>query len=385
MAVKKTAKAKVVKTEIPSGLKSAFSDLKKMNVDSAPLSENALSIVSDYIDTGSYSLNAIISGSVYKGIPKGRITGISGPSGAGKSLIINQIIANAQKKDPDLWAVVWDSENAFDAQMAKNLGVNVERVRHCPIECVEDCRNQMSKFLDNIAADKTLHGKVLIALDSLGNLASTKELADAAAGKDSMDMGTRARGIKSMMRVLSNKCAKTGTTFVFSNHTYDDPSSLFPSLIKNQSGGKAPIYLASVLVQLALKQEKTDSKDTEEIIPLANRVKGITMRALTIKNRFVPPFLESVIYLNFKSGLYKYAGLLEMALAYNVIQQSGSIYHMGDEKLGFYKNWKDDKKLWEENIIPKLNIILEKELAFSKINAESNEEFDETEILEDNE
>jgi energy-coupling factor transporter ATP-binding protein EcfA2 len=203
----KTKKKEVV--EISATLQSAFNDLKKMNVDSAPLSENALSIVSDYIDTGSYSLNAIISGSVYKGIPKGRITGISGPSGAGKSLIINQIIANAQKKDPDLWAVVWDSENAFDAQMAKNLGVNVDRVRHCPIECVEDCRNQMSKFLDNIAADKSLYGKVLIALDSLGNLASTKELADAAANKSSSDMGSR-----------SKACLDPETLVLMADNTY---------------------------------------------------------------------------------------------------------------------------------------------------------------------
>ena len=411
MAVKKTAKtakAKVVKTEIPDGLKSAFTALKKMNIDSAPLADNALSIVKDWIDTGSYSLNAIISGSVYKGIPKGRITGLAGPSGCGKTLIVNQIIANAQRKDPDVWAVVWDSENAFDAQMAKNLGIDINKVRHCPIESVEDCRNQMTKLLDNIALDKSLHGKVIIILDSLGNLASTKELADATAGKSAQDMGSRARSIKSMMRVLTNKCAKTNTTFVFTNHTYEDPSALFPSIVQNQSGGKAPIYLASVLVQLALKQEKTpgkkkkndsvddvedDVEDTstnetsssDEIIAIANKVMGITMSAMTIKNRFVPTFLKSYIYLNFKSGLYKYAGLLEMALAYNVIQQNGAVYSMGNEKLGFYKNWKDNADLWEKEIIPVLDKIIQKEFTFSNEALEEIEYNEEQLLIENNE
>jgi hypothetical protein len=111
----------------------------------------------------------------------------------GKTLIANQIIANAQKKDPDVWAVVWDSENAFDAQMAKSMNANINKIKHCPVETVEACRNEISTFLDNIKKDKSLHGKIIIVIDSLGNLASTKELEDAAKGKTAVDMGLRAK------------------------------------------------------------------------------------------------------------------------------------------------------------------------------------------------
>jgi len=359
--------AKKNKIEIPKSLADAFSSLEKMNEDSAPLADNALSIVDSFISSGSFALNAICSGSFYKGFPKGRITGLVGPSGCGKTLIINQAIANAQKDDPEMWAVVWDSENAFDVGMARNLGVNVDRVRHNPVESVEDCRNQIVTFLDKISSDKTLHGKIIIVIDSLGNLASSKELEDARKGKSATDMGLRAKTIKSMMRSLTYKCAKTNTTLIFSNHIYDDPASMFPSLVKNQSGGKGPLYLASLLVQLASKQEKKDgSEDSDEMIPIANRVKGVTMRALTVKNRFVPPFLETNLFLNFKSGLYKYTGLLELGTAYGVIIQNGATYSLADgTKLGYYKNWKDDAKLWDEKIIPPLEAIINKQFAFS--------------------
>jgi hypothetical protein len=189
---------------------------------------------------------------------------------------------------------------------------------------------------------------------------------------------------KSMMRVILNKCAQTNTTLVFTNHIYDDPSSLFPSLVKNQSGGKGPLYLASVLIQFGVKQEKTESNDTDKMISIANRVKGITMRALTVKNRFVPPFLETNLYLNFKTGLYKYAGLLEMAIAYGVVIQNGATYTLKNgKKLGFYKSWKDNKDLWEKEIIPPLNKIIEKEFTFSNEALEVNDYNEEVIIAEE--
>ena len=98
-----------------------FNTWKKMNEDSAILSENALSVVDEYIDTGSMALNAIVSGKLNGGVPKGRITGLVGPTGSGKTLILNKIVANAQKADPDVWGVVWDTENAYDPQMAINV------------------------------------------------------------------------------------------------------------------------------------------------------------------------------------------------------------------------------------------------------------------------
>jgi RecA/RadA recombinase len=174
-----------------------------------------------------------------------------------------------------------------------------------------------------------------------------------------MDMGMRAKSLKSMMRLLTYKAARTGTTILFANHTYDDPGAMYPTLVKSQAGGKGPIYLASVLVQLASRNEKQDSgNEADDMLPEAKKYSGTTLRALTVKNRFVPPFLECEMYLNFKTGLDKYAGLKDVAVNHGVIQQNGSTYTMGEKKLGYYKNWRKDEELWEKEILPKLEEIL---------------------------
>ena len=119
--------------------------------------------------------------------------------------------------------------------------------------------------------------------------------------------------------------------------------------------------MSSVLVQLAKRDEKHDKTNTnDEILPEANKVSGTTLRALTVKNRFVPPFLECEVYLNFKKGLDKLSGLKEMAVNHGVVIQNGSTYALpGSEgkenkKLGYYKNWKDDEALWNDTILPAL-------------------------------
>lgn len=371
------------KIDLPPGLHNAFKALDKMNEDSAILSENALSVVSEYIDTGSLALNAIISGSLNKGVPKGRITGLVGPTGSGKTLILNKVIANAQRVDPEVWGVVWDTENAYDPQMAINVGANPNKIKVNPVGTVEDCRNQIVAFLDKIIEDPSLNGKVVIGIDSLGNLASAKEIADAEKGKDAVDMGMRAKALKSMMRVLTYKCAKANATLIFTNHIYDDPGARYPSLIKSQAGGKGPLYLASLLVQLSVTQEKMEADDTESFIPMANRVKGVNLRALTIKNRFIPPFLETIIYLNFKTGLYKYSGLLEMAEAYGIVRREGNTYinNIG-EKLGFRKAFKDNNEIWETHIIPGLDEALQKDLVFSTETERLTEEVEELSDVE---
>jgi len=360
---------------IPEGLQDAFKALEKINEHSCDLSDNALSSVKEYIDTGSMALNAIVSGSVYGGIPKGRIVGLVGPTGCGKSLILNKVIGNAQKKDPDVWGVVWDTENAYDPQMAINVGANPKRIKVNPVATVEECRNQIVTFLDKIIEDQSLHGKIIIGIDSLGNLASAKEIADAEKGKDAVDMGMRAKALKSMMRVLTHKCAVANVTLIFTNHIYANPSEMFPSLIKSQAGGSGPLYLASLLLQLAVTQEKMETDDKEKFIPMANRVKGVNLRALTVKNRFVPPFLETSMYLNFKTGLYKYSGLIEMAEAYDVVQKQGNTYYIGEEKIGSKNSFKDNDAIWDK-ILPGLDAALQKDLVFSTDSDQMTEELE---------
>lgn len=357
-------------TKIDKETLKVFDKLEKLNPEAKFLSESALSTVNDWVDTGCMVLNSIISGSLYGGVPVGRITGFAGPSAAGKTYIINKILANGQKKG--MIPVIFDTEAAIDASSTTGVGLNPDSVKYVPVQTVEECRNQISAFLDSVIEAK-MQGKFIMSIDSLGNLASQKELEDAEKGKTAMDMGTRAKGLKSMMRLLTFKAAQAGVTILFSNHTYDDPAAMFPTLVKNQSGGKGPVYLASVLVQLAKRDEKHDkNNDDDEILPEANKVSGTTLRALTTKNRFVPPFLEGEIYLNLKKGLDKYSGLKEMAVNHGVIEQTGSTFLLPSgkdgipgQKLGYYKNWKSDEKLWEETILPKLEAVLQEQYSYS--------------------
>jgi RecA/RadA recombinase len=354
-----------------SSLKDIFEAVDALNTDASLLSEeNSLSIVSDWIDTGSYALNAIFSGSVYKGVPVGRVTGFSGPSGAGKTLIINKIIANAQKKG--YFAAIWDTEAAVDRQSAEGVGIDPSRVKYYPVETVEDCRNQIATFLDKIIAANDPNLKVIVAIDSLGNLASAKELRDVTEGKDAADMGTKAKAMKSMMRALTFKAAKARVPILFTNHIYDNPTSLYPELVKKQSGGSGPVYLASLLVQLATRNEKIDKNEGQEAIGVAHNVSGVTLSAMTVKNRFVPPFLKAELYNNFRTGLTRYAGLADMAIAMGVVQGDKS-YTIGDQKLGYRKNWENDTELWDKTLLPALEKILKEKVCYGTTLAEEPE------------
>jgi RecA/RadA recombinase len=340
-----------------------FAELDKINPDGAILSESALSVVENWIDTGSYALNAIISGSCYKGVPVGRVVGLTGPSGCGKTLMATKIIGNHLNKDPENFAVVFDSEIALDKQTAEQLGADPARIKHYPVNTVKETRNQILKAL-NAIEDAGLQGKFIIVLDSLGNLASDKEVTDAESDKFAADMGLRAKDIKSMLRVITMPAARSKTTVLFTNHTYDDPAAMYPSAIQNQSGGKGPIYLASLLIQLGFKREKNE-KDFEEerIIAIAKKVGGITMHALTVKNRFVPHMLTTDIYLNFKTGLDKYSGLFEIAKSLEVVTGSHK-YQCGDVDLGYRKEFERDPDTWEKVILPELEKAIRQEFTY---------------------
>jgi len=345
-------------------IQDAFKVLDDLNPEAAFLSENSLSNVNEWIDTGCMALNAIVSGSLYGGVPMGRLTGFIGPESCGKTLMANKIMANAQKKG--MHVAYFDTEGALDENTAQRLGCDTSKIKHIPSEVTENCRNQIVKFLDTVI-EKKLQGKVLIVIDSLGNLVSAQEKRKIEDGSDTPDMGNRAKSLKSMMRAITHSAARANCPLIFTNHIYDDPSQMHPSAIKKQAGGSGPLYMASVIIQMAKKTERaSDSKNkdsNETTTPLSKDINGLTLRAFTTKNRFVPPFLETEMYLNFRTGLNKYSGLLEMAEGYGIIEKSGHRYVFNGENIGFYKEWKDNDEVWGK-ILPVLEDKLNKELAF---------------------
>ena len=342
----------------------AFAKLQKLNSNATTLEKNTLSNVTEWIDTGCLVLNSILSGSLYGGVPKGRITIFAGDSGCGKTFILNKILAHAQRKG--MVPVIFDTEVAVENEGAENVGLDTSNVKYVPVDTVESCRNQIMAFLDEVEKEPELHGKFIISIDSLGNLASEKEINDAGANKGAMDMGLRAKQLKSMMRIITYKAAVTGTTVIASNHTYADPGALQPTLVKQQAVGSGPVYMASILVQMAAKKEKTDAGNTnDEALTESRNYSGVTLRMLTVKNRFIPAFLQGEAYLNFKTGLEKYSGLKDIAVSHGIIQQNGSTYSMGEKKLGYYKNWRNDEETWS-NVLPKLESSISEKYRYGK-------------------
>lgn len=341
-----------------------FACLDKMNPMATFLNQDSLSTVTEWIDTGSYALNAIISGSLFGGVPMGRLTGFIGPESCGKTLMCNKIMANAQKKGMHI--AYFDTEGALDEATATRLGCDASKIKHAPTEITEDCRNQIVKLLESIVELK-MQGKVLVVIDSVGNLITSQEKNKIDEGAVTKDMGNRAQSLKSMMRAITHAAKKAKCPVIFTNHIYEDPSQLHPSAIKKQAGGSGPLYMASVIVQMAKKTERAEdskNKDSNDNTTLLSKgINGLTMRALTTKNRFVTPFLEIEMYLNFRTGLNKYSGLLEMAEGYGVIEKRGHQYALNGESIGFYKDWKNKENVWNA-ILPLLEEKLKTELCF---------------------
>ena len=343
----------------------ALDSIDKVNPFATYLEDSTLSRVGGWIDTGSYVLNAIISGSIYGGIPKGRVTMLGGESMTGKTLFVLKILANAQKEG--LIPVIFDTENAVDPESATRIGLDISKVKYVPCVTIEQTRNALYKFLTSIK-EKSLEGKFIVAIDSLGNLQSELEYSRMDKESTSSDMGSKARAMKSLMQTCTNLGATTQTTILCTNHVYDDPAALFPSIEKHMPGGKSIVYLPSVTVQLARKPMKSDGGKTTDAETAVGQKSyaGILIRALTRKNRFIKQYLQGEMFLSFHTGLDRYYGLLDLAVGVGAVIQTGSTYQLPDgKKIGYYKSFRKDVDLWENTILPVLEEKIKTEWAYS--------------------
>lgn len=358
----------------------ALESIKQINPYASFLDKSSLSKIDGYIDTGSMVLNAIISGSPYKGIPKGRLTQFAGPSQTFKSGFIQQILANAQKEG--LTVVIFDTENAIEPVGAANLGLDISKVLHVPCTTIESTRNAIYKFLTKVA-EKQLTGKFIIAIDSIANQNTEMEFTRMEKDSASADVGTFAKAVKSLLKMCINLSTITKTTIIATNHVYDNPMQMFPSIEQNISGGKAAAYLPTVTVQLARKLVADDGGKTVDstLVAAQKKYSGVVIRALITKNRIIQQYLEAEMYLSFSKGLNKYYGLLEIMKALGVVENKGSIYYdWTGEKLGFQKSFRNDTKLWEDRLIPELD--KRSQVAWAYSNATDVEHFEDDEMVD---
>ena len=365
-------------------IEKAWAVIDETNAEASMLSD-ALSNINTFDDTGCCMLNALLSGRLVDGgFPEGRMTVMAAPSSVGKSYIGLQAAALAQKKGKRI--LIFDSENAIDREFATNLGLDVTKVKYFPVKSIEQCKNSMYQFLDFV--DKAgMKGQFFILVDSLGGMMSEMDYKRLEKESDSADMGTLAKAMKAFIKMMPIMSARTKTTIVCTNHIFDNPGQMFPSLEKNMSGGKSVKYFSSTVIQLSAVQVKegdADRKTGDEAAIGSKGMTGIAIRGLSIKNRVVKPYMEGSMYISWQKGLRKYYGLLELAQEFDLIyNKAGRLYirstqdGVEDEYIGTKQEIQTSKKFWDR-FIPELQKKIDENWLYNGFNAD----FDEDEFVD---
>jgi RecA/RadA recombinase len=277
--------------------------------------------VNNFVDTGSYMFNALLSGSIYGGLPSNKITALAGESSTGKTFFALSIVRHFLETDPDAGVIYFESESAISKSMIEERNIDSKRMIIVPVTTVQEFRTQSLKVVDKYLQQKAEDRKPLMfVLDSLGMLSTTKEVEDAEAGKETRDM-TRAQVTKSIFRVLTLKLGKANIPMLVTNHTYDVVGAYVPT--KEMGGGSGLKYAASTIIFLS----KSKEKDGKEVV--GNIIKCRAQKSrLTKENSLV----ETRLFYD-ERGLDKYYGLLELGEKYGVFERRGNRVVVGESSV----------------------------------------------------
>ena len=306
---------------------------------------------SGFINTGSYIFNALVSGSIYGGIPGNKITALAGESSTGKTYFCLGIVQHFLESDPDAGVIYFESESAIGKQMIEDRGIDSSRMMIVPVTTVQEFRTQSIRILDKYLEQPEKDRKPLMfVLDSLGMLSTSKEVEDSEAGKDTRDM-TRAQVVKSIFRVLTLKLGKANVPMLVTNHTYDVVGSYIPT--KEMGGGSGLKYAASTIIYLGKKKEK----DGKEVV-------GNIVKCKAAKARLTKENSEVEVRLYYDRGLDKYYGLLELGEKYGVFSRKGNRIDINGSTAYPSAILKDPTKYFTEEIMQALDECAAKEFKY---------------------
>lgn len=274
------------------------------------------------IDTGSYILNAALSGSIYGGVPNNKITAFAGESATGKTFFVLGVLKQFLDDNPDGGVIYFDTEAAVTKSMMETRGIDTKRVVISEPSSIEEFRTNATRILTSYI-DGDEKPPMMMVLDSLGMLSSAKELEDVESGKQARDM-TKAQLLRGTFRVLSLKLAKANVPLLVTNHVYDVVGAYIPT--KEISGGSGLKYAASSIAMLGKKKDR-DGTDV-----VGNIIK-VTMH----KSRFTKEQSKVEVKLSFDKGLDRYYGLLELAEKYDIIKKVSTRYELPDGRKVFGK------------------------------------------------
>ena len=297
----------------------------------------------DWISTGNYALNYLISGDFFKGVPLGKVTVFAGESGAGKSYICSgNIIRHAQSQG--IYCILIDSENALDEDWLKALGVDTseDKLLKLSVAMIDDVAKTINEFMKEYKAmPEDDRPKVLFVIDSLGMLLTPTDINQFEAGDLKGDMGRKPKALTALVRNCVNMFGSYNVGLVCTNHTYASQDMFDPD--DKISGGQGFIYASSIVVamkKLKLKEDEDGNKVSD--------VLGIRSACKVMKTRYAKPFESVQVKIPYSTGMTPTSGLVDMFEKMGVLTKSGNKLQYISKKTGeivseFRKNWTEEK------------------------------------------
>lgn len=304
------------------------------------------------IDTGSYMLNAAISGSIYGGVPNNKVTAFAGESATGKTFFVLGVIQQYLKNNPEAGVVYYDTEAAVTKDMMESRGIDTSRVILAEPDTIQNFRTHALNVIDNYSKQPVdRRPPMMFVLDSLGLLSTTKEMEDTADGKETRDM-TKAQVIKATFRVLTLKLAKVKIPMLVTNHVYDVVGSYVP--MKEIGGGSGLKYAASTIVMLGKKKDKEGTDLVGNII-----------KATMFKSRLSKEGKMVEVKLSFEKGLNRHFGLIDLGVKHGIFKQVSTRIELPDGTKQYAKTiYNEPEKYFTEEIMDQLELAAKKEFMY---------------------
>jgi RecA/RadA recombinase len=295
----------------------------------------------DWISTGNYTLNYLLSGDFNRGIPMGKVTVFAGESGAGKSFICSgNIVRHAQEQG--IYVILIDTENALDEAWLHALGVDTgeDKLLKLNMAMIDDVAKVISDFVKEY---RTLpeedRPKVLFVLDSLGMMLTPTDVNQFEAGEMKGDMGRKPKALTALVRNCVNMFGTLNLGLVATNHTYASQDMFDPD--DKISGGQGFIYASSIVVAMRKLKLKTDADGNK-----TTTVNGIRAACKIMKTRYAKPFESVQVEIPYETGMSPYSGMVDMLEAKAMLSKEGNslVYKFVDGTV-----IKKFRKAWERN------------------------------------
>ena len=292
----------------------------------------------DWISTGNYALNYLVSGDFNKGIPLGKVTVFAGESGSGKSYICAGNIVKAAQ-DQGIFVVLVDSENALDEDWLQRLDVDTSesKLLKLNMSMIYDVAKTISVFMNDYKAmPEEERPKVLFVIDSLGMLLTPTDVDQFGKGDMKGDMGRKPKALTALVRNCVNMFGSHNVGLVATNHTYASQDMFDPD--DKISGGQGFIYASSIVVamkKLKLKEDEDGNKVSD--------VRGIRAGCKVMKTRYAKPFEGVQVKIPYETGMDPYSGLVDMFEKQGLLVKDGNrlkyVNSAGEETKEYRKNW----------------------------------------------